>query len=369
MMKGFVVIALVASLIFLGLAMIVDIGSTEWIEEGQSTLFFKIVLKQFFSLCLGAFCAFLISRVFGPKLDKMAPFLFFATLIMLVLVFVPGIGVQVKGARRWLNMGFFHLQPSEILKFTLPLYFVKKNESMLMDKSFGGFIKSQFIFIIPIFLVIMEPDNGTAALLLVTMAAIYFLLQIKLRYYLIPMGLVLLTAIFLGSRMTHVKERLDIFLHPEKDLFGKGHQPYQAKIAAASGGIFGLGLGQSLQKLNFLPEARSDYIAAIYSEEFGFVGILVLSCIYVSLFCCCFCISLSCPDRFTSALVMLYTFLIAMGTFINLGVVCGLLPSKGANLPFFSQGGSSLIVHMSMIAYIVCQSINNEERVCASASV
>ena len=349
--------------------MIVDIGSTEWMEEGQGTLFLKIVTKQSFSLFLGGMCALLMAKIFGPRLEKYAPILFYGTVIMLVLVFVPGIGVQVKGAHRWLNLGFFHLQPSELLKFTLPLYFMKRCRESTMDKNFTVFIKSQIVMIVPIFLVIIEPDNGTAALLLVTIAALYFLNGIKTRYYLIPMAVVLVCAVSIGSNMPHVKDRLDIFLHPEKDLFGKGHQPYQAKIATASGGLYGLGLGQSLQKLNFLPEARSDYIAAIYAEEFGFIGILFLSFLYLALFCTCFSISLTTKDSYNASLVMIYTFLIAMGVFINLGVVCGLLPSKGANLPFFSQGGSSLIVHMIMISYIVCQSKKNGEKVWQNACV
>lgn len=321
MIKSFIVIALVSSLIFLGFVMIVNIGSTEWIEQGDGSLFLRILTKQFFSLILGTLCCCFFLKVPLEKLNFLIPILFYITLALLILVFVPHIGIQVKGAHRWINLGFLHFQPSELLKLTMPLFFIHKLRQGPIDKTFMKFIKSQSVFILSIFLVILEPDNGTAALLLVTLVALYFLISVRLRYYLIPMGLVLVCAAVFASRMTHVQERIDIFLHPEKDLFGKGHQPYQAKIATASGGLFGVGLGQSLQKLNFLPEARSDYIAAIYSEEFGFFGVMVLVILYMSLFSCCFCISLDCHDYFDAAIVMIYTFLIALGAFINLGVV------------------------------------------------
>jgi cell division protein FtsW len=153
--------------------------------------------------------------------------------------------------------------------------------------------------------------------------------------------------------MPHVSSRIQIYLHPELDLQGKGHQPHQAKIAAGSGGFLGKGLGESMQKLDYLPEARSDYIAAIFAEEFGFVGMAGLIFIYMLIAYIGFKIASQALDIQAFYLVAIFTFLICFQAFLNLGVVSGLLPSKGTNLPFFSQGGSSLLANFIMVCVIL----------------
>ena len=149
--------------------------------------------------------------------------------------------------------------------------------------------------------------------------------------------------------MPHVHDRIRVYLHPELDIQGKGHQPHQAKIAAGSGQFWGLGLGESLQKLNYLPEARSDYIAAIYAEECGFVGIIALIALYLTFCLCGICRCDAGEDRGGFLLASILTFLISIQAFLNLGIVSGLLPSKGMTLPFFSQGGSSLIMNLAAL--------------------
>jgi cell division protein FtsW len=150
-----------------------------------------------------------------------------------------------------------------------------------------------------------------------------------------------------------VQKRLHVYMHPELDILGKGHQAHQAKIAAGSGGILGRGAGQSLQKFTYLPEAQNDYIAAIFAEEFGFLGILLLVVLYMSLIFAGMGIALKSPHPEGSLLAMVLTFLLGLQAFLNLGVVSGLLPSKGVNLPFFSQGGSSLIANLIMMTLLL----------------
>lgn len=153
--------------------------------------------------------------------------------------------------------------------------------------------------------------------------------------------------------MPHVGDRINIYLHPELDLQGKGHQPYQAKIAAGSGGILGRGLGESLQKLDYLPYAYSDYIAAIFGEEFGFVGIALLIILYMLIGYFGFSIAAKAENLPAFYTVAILTYLICFQAFLNLGVVSGLLPSKGTNLPFFSQGGSSLLANFMVVCIIL----------------
>jgi cell division protein FtsW len=146
--------------------------------------------------------------------------------------------------------------------------------------------------------------------------------------------------------LPYVKARLQVYLHPELDIKGKGHQPHQAKIAAGSGMLLGRGAGASLQKFTYLPEAQNDYIAAIYAEEFGFVGILLLLVLYMLFAFAGFSIAFQSQSLHGCYLAMSITFLISLQAFLNLGVASALLPSKGVNLPFFSQGGTSLISNM-----------------------
>jgi cell division protein FtsW len=182
---------------------------------------------------------------------------------------------------------------------------------------------------------------------------LFLLSRVRLIYWALPLLLLMIGGIILASQMPHVSDRLKVYLHPESDLQGKGHQPYQAKIAAGSGGLWGKGLAQSVQKLNYLPEARSDYIAAIFAEEFGFIGIFFLILLYMIIAYLGFQIAQKASDIEGFYLASIFTFLIAFQAFLNLGVVSGLLPSKGMNLPFFSQGGCSLLANMIMLALIL----------------
>ncbi len=153
--------------------------------------------------------------------------------------------------------------------------------------------------------------------------------------------------------MPHVSDRIKVYMNPEYDLKGKGHQPYQAKIAAGSGKLLGRGLGESLQKLEYLPEARSDYIAAIFAEETGFIGMMGLILLYMGIGFCGFCIAQRALDNDGFYIATIFTFLICFQAFLNLGIVSGLLPSKGTNLPFFSQGGSSLLANMMAVSVLL----------------
>ncbi len=153
--------------------------------------------------------------------------------------------------------------------------------------------------------------------------------------------------------LPYVTARLKVYLHPELDLKGKGHQPYQAKIAAGSGRLFGRGPGNSLQKLSYLPEAQNDYIAAIYAEEFGFIGISCLILLYMLIGYVGVYIAHHTEERSGFYLAAVITFLVCFQAFMNMGVVSGLLPSTGLNLPFFSQGGTSLMVNIMAIGLLL----------------
>jgi cell division protein FtsW len=218
---------------------------------------------------------------------------------------------------------------------------------------FRAFSRLIFHLAIPVALILFEPDNGTTAMLLALLCVLFFICRVSWKFWALPLCCLALIGGAIGSQMSHVADRLRIYLHPELDLLGKGHQPYQAKIAAGSGRLGGRGLGESLQKLNYLPEARSDYIAAIFAEEFGFIGITTLILIYMGFSFFGFRAASEAQEQRIAQLAALLTFSIAFQAFVNLGVVSGLLPSKGTNLPFFSQGGSSLLSNMAALGIVL----------------
>lgn len=337
------VIVSVSLLFASGLLMVFNTTSAEIIDRSLDTNIHAALLKQIFSGCLGISLGILVYKIgYRFWLQWSVPLLILGS-FLLILVFIPGIGQKVNGANRWLRILGFSFQPSEYIKILIPAAYIRWYLAKEQPISLLPFLKTLAWLFIPIGLILFEPDNGTAALIFLLLAALFFLTRIRLAYWAFPLLVLLSGGIAAAYHMPHTAARIKIYLHPELDLRGKGHQPHQAKIAAGSGQILGRGLGESLQKLNYLPEARSDYIAAIYAEETGFVGILVLVALYAMLAYGGFAIAFRAPDRGAFLLASILTFLISIQAFLNLGVVSGLLPSKGMNLPFFSQGGTSLI--------------------------
>ncbi|MCH9624902.1 MAG: putative peptidoglycan glycosyltransferase FtsW [Chlamydiales bacterium] len=331
----------------LGLMMVFNTSSAEILDRSLDKSVHQALLRQIVYAFAGILIALMIWRVGYVHLLRFAPILLFLITLLLILVFVPGIGKVRNGAHRWVGVGAFTIQPSEFVKYLLPMAFINWITARTkLEVSFVDFCKMMGVIAFPMFLVLIEPDNGTTAVIGMTLLPLFFISGIRFKYWALPM-LVLLTLGGLAAyQLPYVRGRLEVYLHPELDLKGKGHQPYQAKIAAGSGGLLGQGPGASLQKLTYLPEAQNDYIAAIYAEEFGFLGMLFLIILYMLFAFGGFSIAMRTKSLAGCYLATSITFLIALQAFLNLGVVSGLLPSKGVNLPFFSQGGTSLIANM-----------------------
>lgn len=311
------------------------------------------LLKHALSATVGIGMGVAFGMVGYQRLIRYAPWFLGGIFVALILVLIPGVGMQINGARRWISIFGFSFQPSEFAKFLIPTYFIYLYQNLKEDLTFKRFLQWQCIMGVVLFVILIEPDNGTVGIIVVTLANLYFIMRIRPRFWAIPMLLLVLGGGLVASQMKHVPDRIRIYLHPELDLLGKGHQPYQAKIAAGSGGVFGRGFGESMQKLNYLPEARSDYIAAIFAEEFGFLGMMLLITLYATVALTGFSIAYKAVDQNAYYYASVLTFLITFQAFMNLGVVSGLLPSKGVNLPFFSQGGCSLAANFSMLALLI----------------
>lgn len=339
----------VALLFSMGLLMVFNTTAAEIIDRSLSTSTHAALLKQFAYGIIGIFLGMGLYRWGYESILRWSfPLLGLGT-ILLLLVWMPGIGFSVNGARRWIGLGRVSFQPSELIKLLLPAAYI--HWYLKQEKPIGlqPLIKMLGWLAVPVGLILLEPDNGTAIVLMAVVVVLFFLSRLNASYWALPLGCLICLGGLVGWQMPHVRSRIQVYMHPELDLRGKGHQPHQAKIAAGSGQLFGRGLGESLQKLNYLPEARNDYIAAIYAEETGFVGVLVLIALYGMATYAGFAIALSARDTGGFLFASILTFLIALQAFLNLGIVSGLLPSKGMTLPFFSQGGTSLMVNMAAL--------------------
>lgn len=347
-------------LFFLGLIMVFNTTSAEVIDGVSAVDPNRALIKQLgFSIC-SFILAVVVYCIGYKKIIENSLYIYLFSLFLLVCVFIPKIGMQINGAHRWISVCGFSFQPSELMKLALPLFFLQEVFHKKVDSTFIQFCIWQIRFVVALGLIIIEPDHGAFVILLATLTVLLFITEIQMRYWVIPMGVFCLAAVSFALTHPYVKGRIAVYLHPEKDLLGKGHQPYQAKVAAGSGGFLGRGLGESLQKYHYLPEARSDYIAAIFAEEFGFLGMSFLLLLYATITCLGFRIATFTTDPQGSFLASIFTFIISFQVFLNLGVVFGLLPSKGTNLPFFSQGGSSLLVNMLLVALLM--NIYKEEK-------
>ncbi len=341
--------------------MIFNTTSAEILDKSLAASTHSAMLKQILYGLVGFFLAYLLYKIGYEKILEHSFFFFLLVSVGLILVFVPPIGLKINGGSRWISLGGLVFQPSEAAKYLFPLVFIQQF-SKCTKLHFVTFIRLLLPLFFSLFLILLEPDNGTAALLILTMIALFFLTKIPSFYWAIPFFSLILVGGTLAYHMPHVKSRIAVYLHPEKDLKGKGHQPHQAKIAAGSGGLLGKGLGESLQKLTYLPEARSDYIAAIFAEEFGFIGMLGLISLYMTILFSGISIAMrshSLHGFYTAAIL---TFLLCIQAFVNLGVVSNLLPSKGTTLPFISQGGSALIASLCALGVLLSVARNEEKK-------
>jgi len=351
------------TLIFcIGLVMIFSTTSAEVLDHDLDKSTHQALFRQMAYAVAGLIFTWGVWKVGYRELLKHTPMLLAVFTFLLVLTLIPGIGREVNGSRRWLSLAGISFQPSEFVKYLVPGYFIyrlQQFEGHLF--SFKEFLKLVAIVGIPIFLIMIEPNNGTAAVIAMSVVVLCMLMRVPVKFWGLPLLAFVLVGGVFAYNLAYVSARLKVYMNPELDLKGKGHQPYQAKIAAGSGKLFGKGPGNSWQKLSYLPEAQNDYIAAIYAEEFGFVGMLLLIFLYMCVGYFGFYIATHTihPEGFYYAAAV--TFLICFQAFLNLGVVSGLLPSTGLNLPLFSQGGTSLIANIMGVGLLFNMSYDSKE--------
>ncbi len=288
-------------------------------------------------------------------LKKFSVALLALSVVLLVLVFVPKIGLKVNGAHRWLNLGGCRFQPSELAKLSLIIvlaHYADRFQRQMPDFK-RGLVWPGLILVVVIGLIFIEPDRGTSILLSAVCAALLLVAGVRWKFLVPPLvGAVGLLALSLWHDPMRL-QRILSWLDPEKTKEGVGYQSWQAMLALGSGGWFGLGLGNGRQKLGFLPEHHTDFILSIIGEELGLVATLAVVLLFVALVICGLYIAWHSRDFFGLHLGAGITFLIGLQAFINIGVVTSALPNKGLPLPFISYGGSNLLMMLTAIGLLL----------------
>jgi cell division protein FtsW len=321
-----------------GLLFVYSASSIYALENFDSEFFF--VKKQAVSVVLGIFAA-AVGLLFNvDRMQKWTREIFFISLALLACTKVPGIGHQVNGAWRWVRLGPLTAQPAEITKVAAVVYLA----SVLANRDQSWKKALPVLAVFPILLV--QPDFGSSVVILAAISLILFVHGLPLRYFALAILGFLPVLIAVLVLAPYRLQRLVTFLDPFADPLGSGFQVIQSFLAVASGGLFGKGLGNSTQKLFFLPEAHTDFVVAVVGEEMGFAGVCVLLAIIGLLFFALLNILLSLENRFHLLLGTGLFALLAGNTLVNLGMVVGILPTKGLPLPFVSAGGTSYILSM-----------------------
>lgn len=311
---------------------------------GDTDSFF---LRQLAAAVLGI--AVMIIFVFVPyrKVEHHLPVLLLGTVALLVLVLIPGIGKMANNARRWLQAGPLRLQPSEFAKLAVVLYLgriMAKKQREGVTGTFRGFLPPLMVVLALGWLVFLEPDFSTAAMLLFTALAVFFAGGVPIGHLLGLIGSGLPVALLMVFSRSYMRERLLAFLDPISDLSDNGYHIVQSLISFQKGGVFGNGLGSGVQKMGNLPESHTDFILAAHAEEIGAFGVSLLLVLLFLLVWRLFRLSLVAPDQFSRLTVFGIAVLIGWQSLINAGVVTGILPTTGLPLPFISYGGSSLVM-------------------------
>ncbi|NQV13168.1 MAG: putative lipid II flippase FtsW [Parcubacteria group bacterium] len=311
--------------------------------------------QLFYGVLFGLLAMIITSRVNYRFWKKFAAILLGVTLVLLLAVFIPGIGLEYGGARRWISLGAATMQPTEVVKLTFILYlatWLEKRQKGIRDWKFGFL---PFVTVLGIIgsLIMLQPDLGTMSVIIVSAIAIYFIAGARWRHLAAIGGAGVVLFWILIKAAPYRMARFTVFLNPELDPQGIGYQINQALLAVGSGGLFGRGLGKSIQKYNYLPEATGDSIFAVMAEELGFIRILFLIGAFVFLAIRGFLLAKRAPDLFGKLVAVGIISWIAFQAFINIAAMVALVPLTGIPLPFISYGGTALLFTLAAVGILI----------------
>ena len=346
---------LTGALLLIGLSMLWSASTAESQQNFGNTSFY-LVRQLTRGVLIGLIFMYFFSKFDYQKLKKPAGIFIAISLILLALVKVPGLGVTVNGATRWIGFGPLFFQPAEIAKIAIVIYLAAWT-SKLNRVSSHNFWESIFpplvIVLVTAFLIVWQPDLGSTISIVVIAMTMFYAGGAKIKYlaWLFFSGVIAILG--LAWLEPYRLQRLTAFLNPSGDPLGIGYQINQALIAVGSGGLFGYGYGLSRQKHFYLPETINDSIFAIIAEELGFIRVVLILLLFAGLLYKCLQIALASPDNFGKMLGFGITAMIAISVIINVGAIIGLVPLTGIPLPFFSYGSTAMVLNLSAIGIIL----------------
>ncbi|MCR9090051.1 putative lipid II flippase FtsW [Algiphilus sp.] len=361
---------LAVTLLLLGLVMVASssVAVAEQSSGGALTLFWK----QMVYAALGVFVAATLMQIPLAAFAQNGMLLLGVAFVLLLLVLVPGIGVEINSARRWIDLGPVNLQASEPARLAIVLYlagFIVRRQ-LEVQHQFRGLLKPLLVIALACALLLLQPDFGAAVILAGISFLMLFLGGVKLRYLVAPVLLTVGAFAVLAITQPYRLRRLLGFSDPWQHVESAGWQLSQSLIAIGRGGWFGEGLGNSLQKMLYLPEQHTDFIFAVYAEEFGLLGVLVILALYIALWWRGVGIAAEAEARgarFAAYLGYALSYWLAFQVLVNMAVNMGLLPTKGLTLPLMSYGGSSLLTVCAMVGLLLRIDVENRAAAPASA--
>ena len=360
-----VLVLVVAALLAIGLVMVASASTSIAARAYGDPLFY--FWRQSMHVVVAAAALVFAARLPVRLWEHAGPTLMFLAVALLALVLIPGIGREVNGSTRWLGVGAFNLQPSELAKLVFVIYLagdLVRREEKIRAARFGV-IKPLAVLVVVSLLLFLEPDHGAIFVLSATVFAILFLAGVPMARYAALAGTAAVALV--GALLLHkeyVIHRLTSFIDPFADPFGAGFQLTQSLIAIGRGGWFGVGLGDGVQKLFYLPEAHTDFLFAVLAEEFGLIGTLTIVGLYMFIVLRSLAIGRNAEAEkswFAAYLAYGIGLLLGLHAFVNIGVNIGLLPTKGLTLPLMSYGGSNLVASAASIGILL--RIDHERRV------
>jgi len=342
----YIFLAIISILLVLGGLILVSVSASNSQQQFSSSFYYLNHLILF-GFLPGILLAFLFFKINLNLLRKWSHILLLMTMVLLVMVFLPLVGINFRGASRWIKLGEITFQPSELLKPIFILYLASWFASRSQGQAEKDVSKTFLAFLVVIgilsILLICQPDISTLMITMFVATSMYFLNDAPLWHIFLIICIIFGGLIFLSKSAPYRLNRIKVFFNPELDPMGIGYQTKQALIATGSGGISGVGLGLSYQKFGSLPQSISDSIFSIFAEETGFIGSLILVLLYLALFWRGFKIGKEKKDKFAKLCAFGIIFWITIQAFINIGSMIGILPLTGIPLPFISYGGSALI--------------------------
>lgn len=323
-----------------------------------------VILRQSAHFAIGFIALLFLAQVPSKQLSKWSPWLYLAGLVLLIVVLM--IGYSGKGAQRWLDLGIIRFQPSEFMKILLPMMVAWYLSDKHMPPSLGQIIMALLMIAVPVWLIFVQPDLGTALLVLSTGFFVIFLAGITWRLLAAFSGLVLVSVpVFWFYLHDYQRQRILTLLSPESDPLGAGYHIIQSKIAIGSGGIYGKGwLNGTQSQLDFIPERSTDFIFAVLGEEFGFLGAILLLCVYGFIVMRGLSIASCAKDTYSRLLAGGLSLSFFVYFIVNIGMVSGLLPVVGVPLPLISYGGTSIVTILAVFGILM--SIHSSQKMFSS---